>query len=79
MKSWPPSEAMSWMVMMLGWFRAEAALASCTKRRDGHHAVQVGVAGLLDHAHPALAELAFNPIVAQRLADHRAAPSRSGV
>jgi hypothetical protein len=33
MKSTPSTESMSWIVTMFGWFNADAALASCTKRR----------------------------------------------
>ena len=29
MKSTPSTDSISWMVMMCGWLRAEAALASC--------------------------------------------------
>ena len=72
--------------MMLGWFSAEAALASCTKRAlalgvgdllrrqhlDGDEAVQVRVAGLVDHTHPALAELLEDLVVRDGASDHAA-------
>ena len=35
MKAWPSCSPMSWMVQMLGWFRAEAAWASRRKRLEG--------------------------------------------
>ena len=37
---------------------------------DGDGSVQVGIERLLDHAHATLAELRFDPVVAQGLADH---------
>ena len=57
-------------------------MASCTKRRlrsgsatfsggqdlDGDEAVQVGVAGLVDHAHAAFAELLEDLVVRERAA-----------
>lgn len=76
------------MVMMPGWLRAEAALASWMKRGlargigdllrrqdlEGHEAVQVRVAGLIDDAHAAFAELVEDLIVQQPLAGHTASP-----
>ena len=37
---------------------------------DGDEAVQVGVTGFVDHAHPAFAELLCDLVMPQRLADH---------
>ena len=59
MKSLPSADSISWIVMMCGWLRADAACASCTKRRrrsvvreavggqhlDGDLAAQACVAG----------------------------------
>ena len=75
---------MSWMVTMLGWFSAEAALASCTKRRlrssfgdgfsrqqlDRHRTIEMRVDGAVHHSHAALADLGVNPVVMESLADH---------
>ena len=38
---------------------------------DGYGPVEMSIEGPVDHAHAALAEFCFNPVVAQRLADHR--------
>jgi hypothetical protein len=39
---------------------------------QGHAPSQTRVFGFVDHAHPAPAQLAQDPVVGQRLADHRA-------
>src|SRR5438094_3276756 len=41
-----------------------------TEYLDGDGSVQVGIERLVDHAHATLAELRFDPVVAQGLADH---------
>jgi hypothetical protein len=67
----------------IGVIRAEAALASCTKRclrsglvasaqdLDGDEPVKMGIEGPVHNAHAALTELCFNPVMAKSLADHR--------
>ena len=40
---------------------------------DRHGAIQMGVACLVDHTHAAFTELRFDPVVVERLADHREA------
>ena len=67
------------MVQMLGWSRAEAAWASWEepllgrrvsseigrKELDGDRSFEARVGGLIDHAHPALAELGHDGIRAE--------------
>jgi hypothetical protein len=72
---------MSWMVQMFGWFRAEAALASCRNRSNaipchifreefkGYEAIKAGVLGLVHHAHPAPAEFLEDALEGDGLAD----------
>ena len=71
------------MVQILGWFRAEAACASRSKRLracesagepvgkelQGDKAVQLYVLGLIDHAHTTAAELLYDAIVRNGLAE----------
>ena len=38
---------------------------------DGDGAIEVGVAGLVNHTHPAFAELRFDAVAVQRPANHR--------
>src|SRR5712691_8680967 len=38
---------------------------------QGNKSVKPGVLGLVDHTHPTTAELLYNPIVRDGLADHR--------
>ena len=84
MKSMPSCRVMSWMVTMPGClsedavfrFLHEAAAVEvgcplCRKNLDCDEPVQVGVVGLVDDAHAALAELLQNPEMAERLANHR--------
>ena len=40
---------------------------------DGHHAIEMCVAGFVDHTHPALAQLRFDSVAIERLTDHRKA------
>src|SRR5436309_2231185 len=37
---------------------------------DRHRAIEMGVPRLVDHTHPAFTELRFDPVMAERLADH---------
>jgi hypothetical protein len=48
---------------------------------DGDGAVEVRVASFVDHTHAAFAELRFDPVMVQRLADHpeRGSPWRSSL
>ena len=75
---------------MLGWFSAATALASRAKRESAlviggqlrrqdlerHLAIERGVLGLIDHAHPAGADLAHDSVVAECLADHHDTAAR---
>ena len=72
------------MVQMLGWFRAEAALrlaleAGQSLRVSGDfigqelqsdEAAELDVLSLVDHTHPAAAELLDDAVVRDGLADH---------
>ena len=61
------------MWTMLGWFNAEAAFASLALGRqnlDRNGPVEMRVSGFVYHAHAALTELGFDPIMAEGLADH---------
>ena len=69
---------------MLGWFRAEAACASRSKRLracgvwrepvrkefQGDEAVELGVLGLVDHSHAAATEFFEDAVVRDGLANH---------
>ena len=85
MKSIPSADRMSWIVTMLGWFRALAARASRTKRSFragsrnllgrqnlcGDGAVQMDVMGPVDDTHAAFPELRLNPVVIEGTTDHQ--------
>ena len=84
MKSTPESDRMSWTVTMFGWLSALAALGLLHEallplgigypvtgqHLDGHHAIEMCVAGFVDHTHPALAQLRFDSVAIERLTDH---------
>ena len=83
MKDWLSCLAISYMVQMLGWLRADAARASRRKRSSacgswqtlqagtsGRRSDQVRVLGLIDHTHPATAQLLHDAVVRNGLADH---------
>src|ERR1035441_3265429 len=59
---------------MWGWFRAEMARASRSNDLDGDIAAQAGVAGLVYHAHAALAEFPGDFVVRDGAADHASIP-----
>ena len=84
MKSMPPSEPMSWIVTILGWFSAlaglgflqEALLARSERqlRRqdlDRDRAVQADIPGLVNDTQPPSPSLRFDPVVVERGADHQ--------
>ena len=70
---------------MFGWFRAEAALASRSKRLEclrvcgylfgqeleGHEAAELHILGLVDDTHSTTAELFDDAVVRDGLADER--------
>jgi hypothetical protein len=64
------------MVIMLGRFRTEAALAPWTKRRlrrkhfEGYHAVEAGVEGLVDDPQCPFTELLADFLVRECAPDH---------
>jgi hypothetical protein len=74
---------MSWMVQMLGWFRADAAwgtlktgerlrVAGNFRRQEfeGDEAMQPSILGFVNHAHSAAAELLDDAVVRDVLAEH---------
>ena len=78
---------------MLGWFSAEAARASRRKRSkrlrvlgyvlrqefQGDEAPKLGVLSLVDHTHPAAAQLLDDAVVRDGLADHGAQAAMVGM
>ena len=84
MNAWPLSSPMSWIVQMLGWFRAEAALRFAAEalqslgvlgdffgqELQSDKTIEPGVLGLVDHTHPAAAELLDDAVVRDGLAEH---------
>jgi hypothetical protein len=50
--------------------RSGAGVSISAQDFDRYGPVEMSIEGLVDHPHAALAEFCFNPVVAQRLADH---------
>ncbi len=83
MKSMLPSRSTEWMVTILGWLRAEAALAfqkpplgfditnrGICKHLNSYGAIEHGIAGPVHDAHAALAQERFHGIVRKSRTDH---------
>jgi hypothetical protein len=82
MNDWRSCFPISWMVQMLGWFRADAArLAPEAFKRllvprqfigqklQGNEPAKLGVLGFVDHAHAAAAQLLNDAVMRDGLAN----------
>src|SRR5215469_8091352 len=84
MNVWPSYFAISYTVQILGWFSADAARASLRKRSSAcgsvatssrrnfkaTKATEFDVLGLVDHTHPATAQLLDDAVVRDGLTNH---------
>jgi hypothetical protein len=89
MKGFPSCSPVSWILQILGWFRAAAppSLAhgalvglmilsdAIRQELQGHEPAKLGVLGLIDHTHPAGTESIEDTIMSNRLANHNEAPT----